>query len=192
MLLSWCHGGVGIVIHPDMGTIKVHSTVQCESYLISKQDVRYKLCLHWLCVKPLAKRHPCATVRSEVVWLKSVFIKNTLGKARTILCTRFRYLLSLFSKRELPYRGLDMEASSDLMPMEERTHIRSVAGEVWWITCGMEICVVDNVLRRGDACLPFPEQSRSITQRQSGFQIEHVRQRQLSGTALPFFLQEPG
>jgi hypothetical protein len=61
-----------------------------------------------------------------------MFIENTLGKAATILCTLFRDFLSLFSKRELPYWEFEViEASSDLTPMEQRTHIHSVAGEAF-------------------------------------------------------------
>jgi hypothetical protein len=37
---------VRIIIHPDIGIMKVHNTVPCESCLISKQDVSYKLCVY--------------------------------------------------------------------------------------------------------------------------------------------------
>jgi hypothetical protein len=37
---------VRIIIHPDIGIMKVHSTVPCECCLISKQDVSYKLCVY--------------------------------------------------------------------------------------------------------------------------------------------------
>jgi hypothetical protein len=46
-----------------------------------------------------------------------------------------------------------MEAFRDPTPVKQRTQIRSVADEVWWIICGMGFCVVDNVLRR-DNVLP--------------------------------------
>jgi hypothetical protein len=46
MLMSWCHIGVGIVIHPDMGIMKVHNTIPCESCLIIKHDARHKLCVY--------------------------------------------------------------------------------------------------------------------------------------------------
>jgi hypothetical protein len=69
---------MGIVIQPDMGIVKVHNTVPCESRLIIKQDVSYKLCVYnTFCKKPLAKHHPCMMVRRskglhslDVVWAK--------------------------------------------------------------------------------------------------------------------------
>jgi hypothetical protein len=44
----------------------------------------------------------------------------------------FRDLLPLFSISELPYREFELiEAFRDPTPVEQRTQIRSVAGEVW-------------------------------------------------------------
>jgi hypothetical protein len=44
----------------------------------------------------------------------------------------FLDLLPLFSKCELPYWEFELiEAFRDLTPVERRTQIRSVAGEVW-------------------------------------------------------------
>jgi hypothetical protein len=45
MLIYSRHGGVGIVIHPDMDIMKVLNTALCESRLISKQDVSYRICV---------------------------------------------------------------------------------------------------------------------------------------------------
>jgi hypothetical protein len=59
MLMSWCHSDARIIVHPDIGIVKVHSTDPCESCLISKQDVSYKLCVYnTICKKPVAK-HNC-------------------------------------------------------------------------------------------------------------------------------------
>lgn len=63
MLVSWFHGGVEIVKYPDVGIMKVHNTILCESHFISKQDVSCKL---RVCLKPLAKHCPYKMVeRSE-------------------------------------------------------------------------------------------------------------------------------
>jgi hypothetical protein len=69
---------MGIVIHPDMGIMKVQSTVPCEYHLLSKEDVSYKLYVYnEFYEKPLAKHQPCSLIkRSEalhsldVVWVK--------------------------------------------------------------------------------------------------------------------------
>jgi hypothetical protein len=53
--MSWCHGGVGIVIYTDIGIMEVHSTVPCESCIISKQDVSYKLCLQCILREAIGK-----------------------------------------------------------------------------------------------------------------------------------------
>jgi hypothetical protein len=59
----------------------------------------------------------------------------------------FRDFLPLFSIRELPYRQFEqIEAFCDPTPVEQRTQIRSVAGDVWGMICGMGFCVVDNIL----------------------------------------------
>jgi hypothetical protein len=87
MLVSWCHGGVWTV----KDIMQVHNTAPCESRLISKQHVSYKLCLYnAFCEKRLAKRHPCTIVgRSEglhlldVVWVKWLFMENSLDKGST-------------------------------------------------------------------------------------------------------------
>jgi hypothetical protein len=87
--LCCCHSGVGIVIHPGMGTVKGHNTVPCESNLISKQDVCYKMCVYNIafCKKPLEKHHPCMMVRSEglqlldLVWVKWLFMENSPNKS---------------------------------------------------------------------------------------------------------------
>lgn len=50
-LMSWCHGGVGIVIRPDMGIVRVHSTVLCESRLI-------KVCLQRILREAISKTPP--------------------------------------------------------------------------------------------------------------------------------------
>jgi hypothetical protein len=39
----WYHVGVGIVIHPDMGIMKVHNSMTCKSHLTNKENVSYKL-----------------------------------------------------------------------------------------------------------------------------------------------------
>jgi hypothetical protein len=78
MLMSRCRGGVGIVIHPDMGIMKVHNTITCESRLISKQYVSYKPRVYnAFCKKPVAIHRPCMMVRRseglhllDVVWVK--------------------------------------------------------------------------------------------------------------------------
>jgi hypothetical protein len=45
MLISLCHSGVGIAIHPDMGIMKVCHIGPCESHLNIEKNIRYKLCL---------------------------------------------------------------------------------------------------------------------------------------------------
>jgi hypothetical protein len=89
--MSWCHGGVGVAIHLDMGIMKVHNTVPCESRLINKQDVSYKLCgYNAFCEKPLAKHHPCTMVRRsvglhslDVVGVKWLLMENSSDKGNT-------------------------------------------------------------------------------------------------------------
>jgi hypothetical protein len=56
--MSWCHGGAEIVIHPGMGIMKVHDTVPCQSRLISKHDVSYKLCLQCILRESTEKHRP--------------------------------------------------------------------------------------------------------------------------------------
>jgi hypothetical protein len=80
----WCHGGVEIVIHPDMGIMKVCNAVLCESFFVSKQDVSCKLCVYdAFCKKPLAKQCPYTMVRRseglyslDVVWVNWVDTDN--------------------------------------------------------------------------------------------------------------------
>jgi hypothetical protein len=92
MLMPWCHGGAGIVILPDMDIMKVLNTVPCESRLISKQDVSYKLCVYnAFCEKPLANTTLArwsggvrACLHSlDVVWVKWLFMENSPDKGNT-------------------------------------------------------------------------------------------------------------
>jgi hypothetical protein len=86
----WCHGDVEIVIRPDMGTVKFHSTVPCEYHLTSKQAVSFKLWVYDLfCQKPLVKQHPYTVIsRSEglhspdVVRVKWFFMENPPDKGK--------------------------------------------------------------------------------------------------------------
>jgi hypothetical protein len=107
ILTSWCHGGVGAAIHPDMGITRVHNTVPCKSRLISKQDVSYNA----FCEKTLAKHNPCTMVRwgvglhsLDVVGLRRLLMGNSPDKGNTdnlqelqFFAHRFLYLLPLFS-----------------------------------------------------------------------------------------------
>jgi hypothetical protein len=97
MLMSWCHSGVRIVSHPDMGIMNVHNTVPCKSRLISKRDVSYKLCVYKaFCEKPLAKHRPHTMVRRsevlhslDVVRVKWLFMENSPDKGNTdTFCSR--------------------------------------------------------------------------------------------------------
>jgi hypothetical protein len=45
MWKSSYQGPVGIVVHTDMGTVKVHNTHPCEFFFVSKEDVSYRLSL---------------------------------------------------------------------------------------------------------------------------------------------------
>jgi hypothetical protein len=87
ILTSWCHGGVGVAIHPHMGITKVHNTIPCKSRPISKQDVSYNA----FCEKPLAKHHPCTMVRwsvglhsLDVVGLRRLLMENSPDKGKPI------------------------------------------------------------------------------------------------------------
>jgi hypothetical protein len=165
MLMAWCLSGVRIVIHPDMGIVKVHNTVPCESHVISKQDVSYKLCVYnTSCEKPLTKHHPWTMVRRseglhllDVVWVKWLFMGNSSdeGNTNTFSVQFFSHwcqdLLPLFSVRELSYWEFWLiKAFHNVMPIEQRTQIRSVTGEVWSVIFGMGFYIVDNVVCRGD------------------------------------------
>jgi hypothetical protein len=62
-----------------------------------------------------------------------------------------RQLLPPFSIHELRYRELELiEANHNPTPVEQRTQIRQVTGEVLRIFWGGGVCFVANVLRRGD------------------------------------------
>jgi hypothetical protein len=68
-----CHGAVGTVIRPDMDIMRVHNIVPCESHLIIKEDVSYKLCVYdEFCEKPLTKDSPCTMIRRSdgLQWVK--------------------------------------------------------------------------------------------------------------------------
>lgn len=55
-----------------------------------------------------------------------------------------------FSVCKLSYQELELiKALHNLTPMEQRTQIHWVTGEVWWLICGMRFCIVANVLHRG-------------------------------------------
>jgi hypothetical protein len=134
MLMSWCHGVVGIVIHPQKGVMKVHNTARYESRLIRKQNVGYKLCVYKaFCEQPLRK-HICTMVSGseglhslDVVWVKWLFMESSPEKwnTKTSSNCKFRDSLLLFSARELPktspyfsrhwfYRDVDGEVFAHL------------------------------------------------------------------------------
>jgi hypothetical protein len=86
-------------------------------------------------------------------------------------------LLPLLSTHRLPYQEFRLiEAFHNPVPVEKRTQIHLVAGEVGWIICEVVFCVVDNILCRGtvlpknfhwnghtqNACVPFPGHSKKI------------------------------
>jgi hypothetical protein len=66
-----------LIIHPDIGIMKVHHNIPCEFCLITKLGVSYKLSVYnAFCEKPLAKHHPCTIVRRsenlyslDMVWV---------------------------------------------------------------------------------------------------------------------------
>jgi hypothetical protein len=43
--MSWCLSGVEVIGHSDLVIMKFRDTDPCESRLVSKEDVNYKLCL---------------------------------------------------------------------------------------------------------------------------------------------------
>jgi hypothetical protein len=183
-MLMWYHGGVWIVIHPDMGIMKFHSPVPCESCLISKQDVSNKLCTYNAFL--LAKHHPCMMVsRSEGLHSQGVTVHGEFSSQAEhwylqqlqFFAHWFCELPPLFSVSKLPYQEFELiEALYNLIPMEQMTQIHWVTGKVWWLICGMGFCVVAYVLNRGkmlpknfhwhrhmwNECLPFPKQSNTI------------------------------
>jgi hypothetical protein len=71
-----------------MSIMKVDNTFPCESHLISKQDITYKLCVYnTSCKKPLAKHYPSTIVRMceglyslDMLWLND-FMENSPDKA---------------------------------------------------------------------------------------------------------------
>jgi hypothetical protein len=109
MLMSWCHGRVGTVSRPDMGTMKDHSTVSCESRLTSEQNVSYRVWVYnAFCEKSLAKHHPCTIVMSEafhsletvrVKWLLMEISpdKGVPGSYSSFLNTRTSQKVAYFS-----------------------------------------------------------------------------------------------
>jgi hypothetical protein len=85
MLMSWGHGGVGTVIHPNIGIMKVHSTVPCESHLISNCVFTTQFARsHWqntaLALWPGGVR---ACTSLDVVWVEWLFEENSPDKGNT-------------------------------------------------------------------------------------------------------------
>jgi hypothetical protein len=71
-MLQWW--GKEIVIHPNMGIMRVHNIVPCGFRLISKQDVSYKLCVYGA----LEHHHPRTAVkRSEGLHSQDVITKRS-------------------------------------------------------------------------------------------------------------------
>jgi hypothetical protein len=102
LLMSWCHGGVGIAIHPDMGIMRVRNTVPCQSCCISKQDVSYKKCVYnAFSENPRAKHHPCTTW-SDSSWGILQTRGTPIPSAAAIPRTLVPRLPPLFSKTR-PY-----------------------------------------------------------------------------------------
>jgi hypothetical protein len=89
--MSWCHGGLRIVIHAEVGIKKVHDTVPCESHLLNNDYVSYKLRVYnEFCRKSWAKHHPCVMVRRSeglhslcVVRRKWLFLESSPDKGTT-------------------------------------------------------------------------------------------------------------
>jgi hypothetical protein len=133
---------VGTTIHPDMGITKVHNTILCESYFITKEGVSYRLFVHnTFCKNPFA--NDCTVVGGVracicCMWCGwSYFLWWTLQTRGLLLPSAAAILCTLFLASSITLSMRTSIGVRALTAVEQRNQICLVTGKVWWIICGM-------------------------------------------------------
>lgn len=173
MLMSWCHSSVGFAIQPNMGIIKVHNEVPCESHLISEQDVSCKLCVY----NTYCKTQWSGGVRTCTHWM--LHMSSDHGEFCRQEKHRYSQQLQIFAHcsgtffHSSQYANIPIGRLNCSKPSSIRHPWSKELRFAYSLVIFGEFFIVDEVLRRSDAlpesshwhgrtwnaCLPFPEYS---------------------------------